>query len=231
MKRFYKAAEVSAGPGGYAVTLDGKTVRTPAKNDLTLPTAALAEGIAAEWRDQGDDVRPQDMPLMRLACTAIDRVGENSQAVTDEIANYGAADLLCYRADEPAELCRRQAESWQPLLDWAARTFDAPLKTTQGVIPVTQDDAPLAKLRAAVAAYDQWMLTALHAVASASGSLILGLALAHGEIGADAVWTASRLDHDFQAQQWGEDAEGEEAAANLRADLDAAATFMILLRT
>ncbi len=230
MKRFYKAVAVSAGAQGHTVALDGKAIRTPAKNDLTLPAAALAAAIAAEWRDQGDEVRPADMALMRLACTALDRVAAQRGAAIDEIANYAATDLLCYWAEGPAELCRRQAESWQPLLDWASRTFDAPLRTTRGVIPVAQDEAPLAKLRGAVAAYDLWMLTALHAATAASGSLILGLALAHEEIDADKAWGASRIDHDFQAQKWGADAEAAQAADTLRAALAAAARFMALLR-
>lgn len=230
MKRFYKNAAAAAVEGGFGVTLDGKPVRTPARAILAAPNSALAEAVAAEWRDQGEEVVPGTMPLMRFACTAIDRVTGQREAVIEETAGYGGADLLCYWAEHPAELQRRQAKAWRPLLDWAARALGAPLTVTEGIIHVTQEEAALTQLRAAVAACDPWMLTALHAATTATGSLVLGLALAHEEIDTERAWKACRLDHEFQAEKWGEDAEAVQAAAGLRAELEAAARFMALLR-
>ena len=60
MKRFYKETAVDAGDGGFRVLLDGKPMRTPAKAVLVVPTQALAEAIAAEWRGgagEGGDQR------------------------------------------------------------------------------------------------------------------------------------------------------------------------------
>ena len=230
MKRFYKKAGVADVSGGFGVALDGKPVRTPGKAILALPNTALAEAVAGEWRAQGEEVDAGSMPLMRLACTAVDRVARQREAIIEEIAGYGGADLLGYWAEHPAELQRRQAETWKPLLDWAARALGASLAVTEGIVHITQESPALAQLRAAVAAYDHWMLTALHAVTTATGSLVLGLALADEEIGAGRAWTVCRLDHDFQAERWGEDCEAAEAAAGLRAELGAAARFMALLR-
>lgn len=230
MKRFYKDAAVAALSGGFGVALDGKPVRTPAKATLAVPSSALAEAVAGEWRAQEPDVVPGAMPLMRLACTAIDRVAGEREAVIGETAGFGGSDLLCYWAEYPDQLRRRQAETWRPLLDWTARAFGAFLAVTEGIVPVAQEEAALVQLRAAVAAYDQWMLTALHAATTVTGSLVLGLALAHGEVDAERAWAASRIDHDFQAEKWGEDAEAVEAAAALRAELEAAARFMELSR-
>ncbi len=230
MKRFYKDVTVTAAGGDFNVALDGKPVRTPARAILVLPNSALAEAVASEWRDQGEEVDPGSMRLMRLACTAVDRVAPRHEAIIEEIEGYGGTDLLCYWAEHPAELQRRQAATWQPLLDWAARALGASLAVTEGVVHVTQEAPALAQLRAAAAAHDHWMLTALHAATTVTGSLVLGLALADEEIGAGRAWTVCRLDHDFQSEKWGEDAEAAEAAAGLRAELDAAARFMALLR-
>lgn len=230
MKRFYKDAAVLAVDGGFGVALDGKPVRTPARATLALPNAALAEAVAGEWRAQAPEIVMAAMPLTRLAGAAIDRVAVDREAVTDETAGFGGSDLLCYWAEYPVELQRRQAETWRPLLDWSARALGASLAVTEGIVPVTQQESALAQLRAAVAAYDHWMLAALQAATTVTGSLVLGLALAHGEIGAARAWAASRLDHDFQTEKWGEDAEAAEAAAGLRAELEAAARFMDLLR-
>ena len=230
MKRFYKDAAVAAVGGGFGVALDGKPVRTPAKATLAVPSSALAEAVAGEWRAQEEEVVPAAMRLRRLACAAIDRVAGEREAVIEETTGYGGSDLLCYWAEYPVQLQRRQAETWRPLLDWTARALGASLAVTEGVVPVAQEESALIQLRAAVAAYDHWMLTALHAATTVTGSLVLGLALAHEEIDAERAWAASRLDHDFQAEKWGEDAEAAEAAAGLRAELDAAVRFMDLLR-
>src|SRR5687768_13595973 len=71
-KRFYTDVTVEPEGQGFAIRLDGKPVRTPTKNWLTLPTAALAELVAAEWRAQKDLIDPLTMPVTRLANTAID---------------------------------------------------------------------------------------------------------------------------------------------------------------
>ena len=181
MKRFYKEAAVADVSGGFGVALDGKSVRTPARAILALPNAALAEAVASEWSAQGEEVESSSMLLMRLGCTAIDRVAPQREAIIDEVAGYGGADLLCYWAGHPAELQRRQAATWQPLLDWAERALGASLAVTEGVVHVTQEAPALAKLHTAVAAHDHWMLTALHTATTVTGSLVLGLALAHEE--------------------------------------------------
>ena len=56
MKRFYKDVAVTPQEGGFAILLDGRTVKTPARNILVLPTEKLASAIAAEWREQGEEV-------------------------------------------------------------------------------------------------------------------------------------------------------------------------------
>ena len=49
MKRFYRHAEPAKRAGGYAITLDGKPIKTPGKRDLLVPSGALAAAIAEEW--------------------------------------------------------------------------------------------------------------------------------------------------------------------------------------
>jgi chaperone required for assembly of F1-ATPase len=162
MKRFYKSVGVMPAGDGFGITLDGKRIKSPAKADFVVPSRALAEAVAAEWDAQAGKVVPSAMPLMQLAATAIDKTAPNRQVVIDTIAPYGGSDLLCYRAEAPAALVERQAVAWQPLLDWAMTAHDAPLAVTSGIVHQAQPDASLAALRAAVAAQDDWRLTALH---------------------------------------------------------------------
>lgn len=228
MKRFYKTVNVVPAGGGFGIALDGKPIKSPAKAEFVLPSRALAEAVAAEWEAQAEDVVPSAMPLMQLAATAIDKVAPNRELIIDTIAPYGGTDLLCYRAEAPATLAERQAAAWQPLLDWAMTAHDAPLTATSGIVHQAQPESSLAALRAAVAAQDDWRLTALHQATALTGSLVLGLALLAGRIDADEAFELAELDASFQIERWGEDAEAAVRRATLRAELQAAARLVEL---
>jgi chaperone required for assembly of F1-ATPase len=231
MKRRYTAAVVVPAGDLHAVALDGKAIRTPAKRELVVPSRALAAAIAAEWQAQGDEVKPHTMPLTRLASTAIDLVAPRRQQVVDEIVNYAGSDLLCYRAEQPAELIAREHDSWQPLVDWATLRYDAPLIVTSGILPVRQLPETMRAFAAAVDAYDPLLLTALHAITTVAGSLVIALAVLEGRLDAAAAFAAAQLDETFEIEKWGEDAEQSERRAALKDDIAAAARFATLLRT
>lgn len=216
VKRFWKTAEAIEAPGGFGIALDGRRVRTPAKAELSVPTRALADAIAAEWGAQEGVVDPGAMPLTRATNSAIDKVTPLFDAVVDEIAGYGATDLLCYRAQEPRALIDRQAAGWDPLIFWSAAVLKAPLNVTSGVIPVAQPGPSLARLREIVAGTPPFPLTALHDLVALSGSLVLGLAVTQGKLPAEHAWDLSRTDENWQISQWGEDEEAAETATRKR---------------
>jgi chaperone required for assembly of F1-ATPase len=208
-KRFWKEASVRPAEGGFAVTLDGRPVKTPARTPLVVPTAALARAIAAEWDAQTGLVKPDTMPFTRAANSALDKVAPQFQAVVAMLAEYGGTDLLCYRATDPAPLIERQNAGWNPLLDWIAATFDAPLRSVPGVMFIQQDPAALGRLHAAVAAQSPFQIAAFHDLVSISGSLILALAVTKARLTTDEAFALSRIDEHWQAELWGVD---EEAA-------------------
>lgn len=230
MKRFYRKAEVAERSGGFTVALDGRPARTPAKAALVVPTRGLAEAVAAEWRAQGDHIQPHTMGLMRLTCTAIDRVARHRDDVIDEIAAYGGTDLVCYHATHPRALADRQEAAWRPLLDWVARHYHAPLVVTVDLMPVGQPAAALRALRHAIAEMDDMTLAALHGATGACGSLVIALALAAGRIDAEEAWEMSLLDESYQIECWGEDDEAARRRESLREDIATAARFMELCR-
>ena len=230
-KRFYeRVATRPAGGGGYEILLDQRPLRTPRKAALRLPTGDLAEAVAGEWEAQEERIRPATMPLMSLACTAIDRVAPQRGEIVAEILGYAETDLLCYRAERPASLVARQAARWQPLLDWAALALDAPLGVTTGVVPVRQPGTTLAALRHAVEPSSDLHMAALASATGAAGSLVIGLALAHGRLSAAEAFEAAELDATFQIEQWGEDPEATRRRAAVRADLEAAQRLMTLVK-
>jgi len=229
MKRFYKQAAAAAQDGVFSILLDGRPVRTPNKSLLHLPSAALADAIAAEWAAQGDAIEPAAMPLTQLASTAIDRTGPQKDEIVSQIARYAQTDLVCYRADSPQALANRQQAAWAPLLDWLERTHGAKLAVTAGIQPVQQPAEALAAVQRAVAGFGHFPLAGLSSAASAMGSVVLGLALAGGRISAEQAADAAFIDEIFQMEQWGSDAEEQARLARLRSDLNAVERFLALL--
>ena len=216
-RRFWTDASAVPVEGGFTVHLDARPVRTPLKAPLVLPTRALAEAVAAEWQAQERKVDPQTMPFTRTANSAIDKVAPQQEAVAEMLASYGGSDLLCYRAEGPDDLVTRQAEAWDPILDWAAKTLGARLLVTTGVMHVDQSDASLARLAERVDVLTAFQLSAFHDLVAMSGSLVLALAVTHGRLTAEDAWTLSRIDEDWQISLWGEDEEAAEVAALKRA--------------
>lgn len=228
-KRFWTEVHVAETPGGFGIRLDARTLRTPAKAELVVPTRALAEAIAAEWRAVEGEIRPEALPFTRAANVAVDRIAADPGPLVAHLAAYGETDLLCYRAEAPVGLQARQAAAWDPALAWAARDLGAPLAVTEGVAHRAQDPASLAALHAAVGAHDAFALTALSELVTLSGSLVLGLAVARGALRAPEAWAAARLDETWQEEQWGVDDEAAEMARVRENDFLRAATLLELL--
>ena len=217
-RRFYERADAAPGEGGWRIQLDGRVVKTPAKRDLVLPGEGLARAVAQEWDDQGERIDPFQMPLTRLTHVALDRMNGARAAAAQEIANFASTDLLSHRSDD-ARLAERQEKVWGPYLVWAENALDAPLKAAATIAPLAQPEASLEALKARALALDDFRLTGLVSAAPILTSAILAFALLEEEADAEAVWTASRLEEEFQIESWGQDAEAAEAAANRKRDL------------
>lgn len=233
MRRFWKTAAAAPGPDGFGVTLDGRPVRLPGGEPLRVRGAALAEAIAAEWRDagvEGAEVRPDDLPLTRLANTVQARIAPNREGVIEALLAYGGNDLLCYRAAEP-ELAGLQHESWQPWLDWAAHALDAPLIVTDAIIAVDQPRESLAALRAALAALDDYALGGLGVIVPALGSLVLALAMIAERLPPGAAHRLALLEELWQAEKWGTDEAAEERRRQVGGEIATAASFVRLARS
>ena len=229
MKRFWKSADAVETAGGIAIELDGRRVRTPARAELIVPTQALAEAIAGEWAECGENVDPRAMPLTGLANAAIDRVAPDKDAFAANLARYAETDLICYRAEGPATLVARQAESWDALLGWARRRYDVNFATRSGVMHVAQPAETVRKLGHAVASLDDFHLAGLSPMVTIGGSLVAALAVLEEMMPASQAWEAVSLDDRWQMEQWGADAEAEAALDARRRDFLSGARFLELL--
>jgi chaperone required for assembly of F1-ATPase len=230
-KRFWTETAIAEVEGGFAVTLDGRPVRTPAKAPQVVPTRALAEAVAAEWEAQQGEVRPDTMPATRMVNSAIDKVAPQHDEVAGLLAAYGETDLICHRATAPEALVRRQAEAWDPLLDWAQAALGARLTPVAGVIPTQQDTTALKRLARRTRSFDPFELAAFHDVVTLTGSLVLAFAAVEAVYDSETIWALSQIDEVWQAERWGEDEEAaEHMALKKQAFLDALRIFWLLRR-
>ena len=231
-KRFYKDVTLSPDKDGHAIALDGKVVKTPARNSLALPTEALARLVAAEWARQVDVIDPATMPVTRLVNTAIDGVASESQAVFDEIVRFSGSDLLCYRADGPERLVARQSERWNPVIERAAREIGARFILAEGVIHQEQPREAISSFAAALRKYDTPMeLASLHTITTLTGSAILALAFADGWLPLADIWSLAHLDEDWTIEHWGSDEEAEHRRAQRFEEFQAATDVFSALRS
>ena len=230
-RRFYKQVAVTGAAAPFAIALDDRTLRTPLKRPLDLPTRPLAEAIAAEWDAQEQKIEPHKMPLTKLANTALDRVATDKDRIIGEIVDFAGSDLVCYRAASPPDLVERQARIWQPVLDWARSSLGARFNLAEGVIHVEQPREAIAVLGAHLGQRAEPMrLAAIHVMTSLTGSALLALAVDFGEIDAEEAWGAAHVDEDWQIEHWGQDAEAMARRSARKRDLMAAVSLLEALQ-
>ncbi len=225
-KRFWENAVVEEQENGFAILLDGRSIKTPSRAILTVPTKKLAETIAAEWQAQGDIIDPLSMPFTRTSNAALDKVSKQMSEVRDHIAEYGETDLLCYRTSSPRELVERQAIAWDPLLAWAKKTFDAPLNVTEGLMYINQPAQSLANLKEQIRHLNPFELSGMYKLVSLSGSLVAALAVKYEYKSAFEIWDLCRVDNEWQEEQWGVDEDAQRIESSKRSEFLHAKFFL-----
>ena len=229
MNRFWKDVAVEPEGAGWTIKLDERPVKTPARAPLVVPTRALADAVAQEWRSVEEEIDPRRMPLTGLSNAAVDRVSPRREAFAEQLASYAQADLACYRAEGPTSLVSRQQEEWDKLLGWARRRYDVDFATTCGLIHVAQPQATVERLTHAVRALDPYRLAGLSPLVTIGGSLVAALGVLEKQLTPEQAWSAVSIDERWQLEQWGADAEAEAALESRRGEFLAAARFLDLL--
>ena len=228
-RRFYEKVTVAEADDGFIVRLDTHELKTPAKKPLILPTAELAQHVADEWQAQETDIDSHSMPTMRLVSTALDRVAEVPDETARAFAAYGMSDLLCYRAENPDKLVKKQADAWDPILDWAKGRFDMSFEVTQGILPMHQPVDNEARL-ISIAGDDVFRLTGLAHMAATLGSAILAIAVDEAHINAADAYELAFLDDLYQIDEWGADAEAVDRLDKIALDISHASSYLSALK-
>ncbi|MAH84878.1 MAG: hypothetical protein CBB68_11355 [Rhodospirillaceae bacterium TMED8] len=231
VQRFLKKVSFAPSGYGFSVYLDGKPIKTPKGLMVTVPNAFLARAITLEWQKQEGIIKPATMPITQLTCTTLDRVIPNRTSVIEQMVEYAHTDLLCYRAETPVDLNARQNDIWQPILNWAAKTLNTPLKVGYGIRYVAQSDEAIFKLRNVLERYDNWELTSITQMAPIFGSLLLALAVSENQIKWDQAYSASILEEMFQVEMWGEDHDAMQRRNAIKLEVNDSINFLLLARS
>lgn len=230
MKRFYRDVTVAPTEGGWRVLLDGRAIKTVGGKPQIVPSAALAEVMAAEWAGQGEEIDTTAFLFRDMADYAIDVVATRRDEAVAAIVAYGESDTLCYRADPDEALHARQRDVWEPVLEAAEERHGVRFRRVSGIIHRPQPEETLAQLRRFVAAQDDFALAALRNLASLAASLVIALAALEPDADVTALWNAANLEEDWQAELWGKDAEAQARREKRAAAFAASARFAALSR-
>ena len=225
MKRFYKDVSVTRTDLGWVVSLDGRPIKTQGGRPQVLPSEALAEKLAAEWRAQGEDIDPAAFRFRDMADYALDVVVRDRAALVEKLLGYAETDTLCYRAEPEEPLYRRQQEVWEPIVSAMETREGVNLHRISGILHRPQTEETRARLATRLEALDPFTLAALEQTTSLAASLCIGLEAL--QVGADgeALWDAANLEEDWQADLWGRDEEAEERRERRKGDFLAALEF------
>lgn len=218
MKRFYNLVSTRKVDDGFAIQLDGKSVKTPLGQDLVAPTESLADAIVQEWVAQEEKVKPETMPLTQLLTTAIDKIRDREK-ITESVMRYLDTDLVCYWANEPEVLAKRQKEIWGRWVKWFDEHFEVPLYHTTKIDAIKQDEEAHKRVWNYIEALDDYYFTVLHVMTSLSGSVVLALAFSEGEIEPEDIFEASYLEELYRGEIYDEQKYG--AAPNDEAEREA----------
>ncbi len=230
MKRFYRDVTVAESGTGFGVQLDGRPIKTVSARPQVVPTRALADVMALEWSEQGDEIDPARFLFRDMADYAIDVVSPNPAAAIESLLPYAATDTLCYRAEPDEAFAARQRLMWEPLLADAETRLGVRFVRISGVMHKPQPPETLARLGQELATLDAFALAALRNTAGLAASLVIGLAALDANADIDALWDAANLEEDWQVELWGKDWEAAELRAKRAAAFAAAAKFAQLAR-
>jgi len=230
MKRFYERVSVTQVEGAWQVSLDARPIRTQLGGQQLVPTQAMAELLAAEWRAQGEKIDPRSFVFRDLADFALDIIRPDRAAVIEKLLDYAGTDTLCYRADPDQPLYKRQQDLWEPLVKACEARHAIQFTRVSGIVHRVQSDETIAALRERLESEDDFTLAALLTNASLAASLIVPLAVLEDGADVPALFAAANAEEDWQAELWGWDTQAETVRAQRLEAFEKAAEFAAAAR-
>ena len=208
LPKFFSEVSVtpsSTDPTKYEIVFDNKhTLKSPAKSPFIIPSKALAHGIAAEWSWQKNRVDPETMPLMQLAATAIDQPQSAEVIATSLCAFLPTDPVLCRDEDDAkSELVAAQNMMLQPFIDYVNMQLGTKLRPSTSIVGAAVSARDKDLVYEYLMGLDSWKRCALMELSSACKSVCMAIGGASGGFTIEQVIRASRVEEDYQIEQWG----------------------------
>jgi len=218
----------------YAITLDGRKVKTPLKQNLIVPSKLLAHLIALEWDSQSPTLKPFTMPFTSLACTVIDKKNSEKrtyETIIDDITKYFETDTLCFFSDKSNKLLDKQEKKWKPIIEWAEKQSGVKIETTTGLF-LSHPEETNQKFYRFISQLNDWQIVGFEEMVRSSKSFLIGLALINRAISVHQAADLCRLEVLHQIEQWGAVEDSHDVDyADIRLRLGSAALFFRLTST
>ncbi|MCL7044417.1 hypothetical protein MKW94_029863 [Papaver nudicaule] len=175
------------------------------------------------------------MPLMELACTALERVPLTRTKIIENLMKRFNQDLVFCRYpddnDESIKILERQVEKIDPLLDWVESEFGFKPVVYSSFFGGKQEDGLANAVQSFLKETDDFELAAIDAMAASSHSLIISIGTFCGRLQIEEAIELIRLEEDAQVDRWGLVEGGHDVdIAGLKAQFSSAAVFIGLSR-
>lgn len=120
----------------YAVCLDGRVMKTFYKDQMALPSKALAIALAEEWESQGDTINLKGMTLNQMYAKGVRASFEPGllNYKREQLYRILQNDQICYRNDPESQndyqrqLAIVQRDTTQPVFEFLKAKFDIRLE-------------------------------------------------------------------------------------------------------
>ncbi|KAL2900934.1 ATP synthase mitochondrial F1 complex assembly factor 2, partial [Bienertia sinuspersici] len=175
---------------------------------------------------QTDGIRPFTMPLMKIACTALERVPVVRPKIIDNLMSKFSQDLVFCRAPKDNDLTRGIR-----YLNGVESEFGYKPVVYSSFFGGKQDEGLVKAIESVLVKADDCELAAIDALTAASHSLTISIAIFRGRLQLEEAIELIRLEEDLQVDKWGLVEGGHDVdIADLKVQIASAAVFLGLTR-
>ena len=196
----------------WCISLDERVIKTMYKDDMFIPSRALAVALAEEWESQADVIDLRDFHMNNLLAKGV-RAGHDPslrQHMESELQKIIENDQICFIEPEEgagsqeykSKLRTEQNKHIDKVFGIMSDEFGIKLNVFENLYNVTIDPSVL-KATQIVQELDPVALTCLYQMAISSKSAAIALCALHGKLSIEEAVRASRIDEDYQIQSFG----------------------------
>jgi chaperone required for assembly of F1-ATPase len=229
MKRFYETVHHDLKDNFYYFYLDNKPIKTPMGHLLSTQSASKADAVIHEWQTQTDTIIPENMPITKYLNTVHDKIIPHYVHIIKQLLDYADNDCIFYFTDKiNSPLYDKQIQYWLPIIQHFAHYYAVDFNYGTSLILKNQPEDYKNHLKDLLESLSPDDLACLYTLITLLGSVLLALFAYHKHIDYDTALTYSRLEEDFNIQNWGFKTEIEKKRVQLNKDYKQAIMFLTL---